>query len=86
MADHGIFGGRYETILKVAYVGVIALFISINYRIFVGFRLGLWIVAAILVVWVLRPLRREEPPCGASHGSEHLVGKLTSKPRETVQH
>jgi len=86
MADHGIFGGRYETILKFAYIAVIALFVSIDYRLFVGFRAALWAVAAILVFWVLSPLRREEPPCGASHGSEHLVGQLTSKPREGAGH
>jgi hypothetical protein len=78
MADHSVFGGRYETILKVAYIGVIALFVSIDYRLFVGIRFGLWIVASILVFWVLSPLKSEEPPCGASHGSEHLAGN----PRE----
>lgn len=57
---------------------MIALFVSIDYRIFVGIRLGLWLVAAILVFWVLSPLKSEEPPCGASHGSEHLAGN----PRE----
>ena len=82
MADHSVFGGRYESILKFAYIAVIALFISIDYRVLVGFRVGLWIAAAALVFWVLSPLKPEEPPCGASHGSEHLVGK----PREIHHH
>ena len=82
MADHSVFGGRYETVLKFFYLAVIALFVSIDYRIFAGIRAALWLVAAALVFWVLSPLKREEPPCGASHGSEHLVGK----PREIHPH
>jgi hypothetical protein len=72
------FSEWYEFVLKLWYVAVAALFIFLLYRLPVAFQIGLGVAAALLIFWVLDPLSRDEPPCGAAAGSEELVGKSRS--------
>lgn len=86
MAANGELRRHYETILILWCTLIVTIFAFVMYRFSIGFQLALIVAAVLLFVWVFRPLPREEAPCGAAHGSEHLVGNLAAKPRGDVQH
>jgi hypothetical protein len=65
------FTGHYEFFLIAAYIALMAMvifFLALS----TGFQIGLLIASALVLIWMLREHRADEPPCGSNIGGEGI--------------